>query len=85
VHGSRRPVPDILKDSEKTMELEHAFQQSNYFLLFQLIFMGSLLVPSMVGRTDIYGKAVRTAASLTVSFGPVAILLYVLFEVSQLN
>jgi hypothetical protein len=67
------------------MEFEHAFQQSNYFLIFQMMFMGSLLVPCMLGRTDIYGKAVRTAATLTVSFGPVAILLYVLFEVSQLN
>ena len=67
------------------MEFEHAFLQSNYFLMFQMMFMGSLLVPSMLGRTDIYGKAVRTAATLTVSFGPVAILLYVLFEVSHLN
>ena len=67
------------------MEFEHAFQQSNYFLIFQMMFMGSLLVPSILGRTDIYGKAVRTAATLTVSFGPVAILLYVLFEVTQLN
>jgi len=67
------------------MEFEHAMQQSNFFLMFQMMFMGSLLVPVMLGRADIYGKAVRTAASLTVSFGPVAILLYVLFEVAQLN
>lgn len=67
------------------MEFEHAIQQSNYFLMFQMMFLGSLLIPGMIGRTDIYGKAVRTAASLTVSIGPVAILLYVLFEVSMLN
>jgi hypothetical protein len=67
------------------MEFEHALQQSNYYLMFQMMFMGSLLVPSLLGRTDIYGKAVQTAATLTVSFGPVAILLYVLFEVTRLN
>ena len=67
------------------MEFEHAFLSSNYFLMFQMMFMGSLLVPGILGRTDIYGKAVRAAATYTVSFGPVAILLYVLFEVAQLN
>jgi len=67
------------------MDFEHALAQSNAFLLFQMMFMGSLLVPSMLGRTDIYGKAARTAATLVVSFGPVAILVYVLFEVSQLR
>ena len=67
------------------MEFEHAFQQSNFFMVFQMLFMGSLLVPSLFGRTDIYGKAAQTAATITLSFGPVAILLYVLFEVSHLN
>jgi len=67
------------------MEFEHAMQQSNFFLMFQMMFMGSLLVPGIIGRTDLYGKAARTAASMTVSFGPVAILLYVLFEVARLN
>jgi hypothetical protein len=67
------------------MEFEHAFQQSNCFLLFQMMFMGALLVPGMLGRTDMYGKAIRTVTAMTVNFGPVAILLYVLFEVAQLN
>jgi len=66
------------------MELEHAFLQSNFFMLFQMMFLGSLMVPSMLGRLDIYGKAARTAASVVVTVGPVAILLYVLFEVSHL-
>jgi len=66
------------------MDFEHAFLQSNMFLTFQMMFLGSLLLPSLFGRMDIYGKAARTAASLVVSFGPVAILMYVLFEVSRL-
>ncbi len=67
------------------MELEHAFLQSNFFMLFQMMFLGSLMVPSMIGRLDIYGKAARTAATVVVTVGPVAILMYVLFEVSHLN
>lgn len=67
------------------MELEHAFLQSNFFLLFQMMFLGSLMAPSMLGRLDIYGKVARTGATLVVTVGPVAILMYVLFEVSHLN
>ncbi len=66
------------------MELEHVFLQSNVFLMFQMMFMG-LLIPGMLGRVDIYGKAARTGATWVVSVGPIAILMYVLFEVSHLN
>jgi hypothetical protein len=66
------------------MELEHAFLQSNFFVLFQMMFLGSLMLPSMLGRLDIYGKAARTAATVVVTAGPAAILMYVLFEVSHL-
>lgn len=66
------------------MELEHAFLQSNFFLLFQMMFLGSLMMPSMLGRADIYGKAARSGATLVVTAGPIAILLYVLFEVSHM-
>lgn len=67
------------------MDLEHAFLQSNFFLLFQMMFLGSLMVPNLLGREDMYGKAARNTASLVVTVGPVAILLYVLFEVSHLS
>ena len=67
------------------MYFEHALQQSNIFLMFQMLFMGSLLVPSIIGRIDLYGKVVRTLASNVVSFGPVALLGYVLYQVSHLN
>lgn len=66
------------------MDFEHAFLQSNFFMLFQMIFMGSLLVPSIIGRIDLYGKVVRVLASNVVSFGPVALLVYVLYQVSHL-
>ncbi|MCK9418249.1 MAG: hypothetical protein M0R70_02590 [Nitrospirae bacterium] len=67
------------------MDFEHAFLQSNFFMLFQMMFMGSLLVPSIIGRIDLYGKVVRALASNVVSFGPVALLVYVLYQVSHLN
>jgi hypothetical protein len=67
------------------MDFEHAFLQSNFFMIFQMMFMGSLLVPSILGRIDLYGKVVRALASNVVSFGPVALLAYVLYQVSHLN
>jgi hypothetical protein len=67
------------------MEFEHAFQQSNFFLMFQMMFMGLLLVPSMLGRTDLYSKGMKALALNLVSFGPIAMLVYVLYQVSHLN
>jgi hypothetical protein len=67
------------------MEFEHAFMQSNFFLIFQMMFMGSLFVPSIIGRMDLYGKVARALASNVVSFGPIALLVYVLYQVSHLN
>jgi hypothetical protein len=66
------------------MELEYLFQHSGSFMILQLI-MGSLLVPAAFGRTDLYRMLVRSTASYVVSFGPVALLVYVLFEVSRLS
>jgi hypothetical protein len=67
------------------MDFEHAFLQSNFFVLFQMMFMASLLVPGIIGRIDLYGKVVRALTSNVVSFGPVALLVYVLYNVSHLN
>lgn len=67
------------------MEFEHSLQQSGFFLMIQMMFMGSLLVPGLIGRTDMYGKVVRSLATNVVSFGPAAILAYVLYEVSHLH
>ena len=66
------------------MELEYLFQHSGSFMMLQLM-MGSLLVPAAIGRSDLYRSFVRSASSYVVSFGPVAILVYVLFEVSRLS
>jgi len=65
------------------MELEHVMQQSGWFLIMQML-MGSLLVPAMIGRVDLYRSFIRSAASNIVSFGPIGLLVYVLLEVSRL-
>jgi hypothetical protein len=67
------------------MYFEHALQQSTFFMMFQMMFMGSLLIPSMIGRIDLYSKVVRSLASNIISFGPVVMLAYVLYQVSHLN
>jgi hypothetical protein len=66
------------------MELEYLFQHSGSFMVLQLM-MGSLMVPAAIGRIDLYRLFVRSTASYVVSFGPVGILVYVLFEVSRLS
>lgn len=67
------------------MELEHLFQQTATFLAFQLMFMSSLFVPTVLGRPDLYRMLAGTTASIVVTFGPMALLLYVLYEVSRLG
>ncbi len=67
------------------MEFEHAFQQSGFFVALQLMIVGSLLAPAVLGGTVLLQRFVRIAASSVVSFGPMAILLYMLYRVSQLS
>lgn len=67
------------------MELEHFFRLSNELMMLQMLFAGAFLLPGAVGRMDLYRAFVRTAASWVVTFGPVALLLYVLFEVSRFS
>ncbi len=67
------------------MELEHAFQKSDFLMALQLMIVGSVLAPGVLGGTVLFQRFVRTAASYVVSFGPMAILIYVLYRVSQLS
>lgn len=67
------------------MELEHAFQQSGAFMTLQLLFLTSLLLPGAMGMADLYRTAVKTLASTVATFGPMALLLYILYEVSKLS
>lgn len=69
---------------EISMELEHLFQQSGSFMTLQLVLFSSLLVPGALGRVDLYHRTARSGASFVVSVGPMALLLYILYQVSQL-
>lgn len=71
--------------TEKVMELEHAFQQSGFLVALQLMIVGSLLAPGVMGGSALYYRFVRTITSYVVSFGPVAVLMYVLYMVSHLS
>lgn len=67
------------------MELEHLFQQSGAFTAFQLVFMSALLVPGALGRADIYRALAGKLASFVVTFGPMALLVFTLYQVSRLG
>jgi hypothetical protein len=66
------------------MELEHVLHHPGWFLIIQLL-MGSMMVPAMIGRNDLYRAFVRSAVTNVVTFGPFGLLVYVLFEVSKLS
>ncbi len=63
------------------MELEHACQQPAFMAALQVFVAGVLLAPAMTGG-DLHRRFVAAAASYVVSFGPIAILVYVLCRVS---
>jgi hypothetical protein len=66
------------------MELEHLFQQPNVVMALQMIFSGVMLAPAAAGRLDLYRRFVNAAASAVVNVGPMALLTYLLYEVSRL-
>ena len=67
------------------MELEHLMQYSPALMALQLLFAGSLLGPAAAGRMDLYRRFVGSTASMVVTFGPVGLLLFVLYEVARLS
>jgi len=67
------------------MELEHAFQLSNFLTAIELLFMSSVAFFGFLGRADIFRSFVRTLTTYVMSIGPVALLIYVLYEVSRLQ
>lgn len=73
------------RETETTMEFEHAFQQSGFLVAFQLLVVASLLAPGVMGWSALYQRFIRSVASSVVSFGPVALLVYVLYKVSHLS
>jgi hypothetical protein len=66
------------------MELEHIFNVSGLSLALQLFFAGSLMVPAVMGRVDLYHAFVRKLTVSVVTYGPMGLLVYVLYEVSRL-
>lgn len=66
------------------MGFEHLFQASGFAVALQLLFVASLLLPAAMDRSDLYQAFVRKLASVTVTLGPIGLLIYVLYQVSRL-
>jgi len=67
------------------MEFEHAFQQSGFLVALQLLIVGGLVAPGVLAGEALYHRFVRALASTVVTFGPMVVLVYVLYKVSQLG
>ncbi len=67
------------------MDFEHAFQQAEFILAMQMMIVGLVLGVGVMGRIDFYRILIGKIASLVVTFGPMAVLLYVLYAVSRLS
>ncbi len=67
------------------MEFEHAFQQSGFLVAFQLLIVGGLIAPGVWAGEALYQRFARAAATTVVTFGPMAVLVYVLYKVTQLG
>ncbi len=67
------------------MDFEHAFQQTEFILAMQMMIVGSALGLVLMGRNNFYRIFVGQIASFVVTFGPMAVLLYVLYAVSRLS
>ncbi len=66
------------------MEFDHAFHQAGFVPAMQMMVVGSLLAPGIMGRSDLYLIFAGRVASLVVTFGPMGLLGYLLYAVSRL-
>lgn len=65
------------------MDFEHAFQQTGIIAAVQMLAFGAIALPGLADRSELYRVFISRVATYVVTFGPVAILLYILAEVSQ--
>ncbi len=67
------------------MDFEHVFQQTGFLLALHIVIVVSVIGPGAMGRSDFYRIIVGKVASLVVTFGPMVMLLYILYIVSRLS
>lgn len=67
------------------MELEHLFQQTTFFMTLQAVFMASVYMIEQMSSVELVNRFVRNLAHAVVNVGPMALLVYVLFEVSRFS
>jgi hypothetical protein len=87
INADKSPCLSVVKKflrRRMTMELEHTFQQSGFLAALQILITGSLLAPGVFGNSVLYQRFAKAVATYVVSFGPMALLAYVLYRVSRL-
>jgi len=67
------------------VEFEHAFQQSGFTTAYHLLILGIVLLAGFAGKDEQYRKFVDMTTSYLITFGPMALLVYVLYSVSRLS
>lgn len=61
------------------------FQQTGFLSIVQALMIGSVLVAGVAGKDERYRRIVEKVATAMVTFGPMTMLLYVLYSVSRLG
>jgi hypothetical protein len=67
------------------MDFEHVFQQAGFLSALHMMIAASLLAPGVMGRSDLYRVFAGKVATYLVTFGPISMLIYVLYAVSRLS
>jgi len=74
-----------VKERGKAVDFEHMFQQSGFITAFQTLIFGSLMIIGVAGKDERFRRVIEKATSSMITFGPMAVLLYVLYSVSHLS
>jgi len=67
------------------VDFEYMFQQSGFITAFQTLLLGLLMILCVAGKQERCRRAIEKATSSIVTFGPMALLVYVLYSVSHLS
>jgi len=67
------------------VEFEHVFQQSGFISALQVMMLGVVMAAGVAGKNEQYCGFVEKATIGMVTFGPMAMLIYVLYSVSRFS
>jgi hypothetical protein len=67
------------------MEFEHLYQEAAYISAIQMMILGAILAAGVAGYNDLYRRFMEKVTSCVVTFGPISMLIYVLYSISHLS